>query len=221
MGSRLGTRQPESLDSSSSVTALISELRRQRPPLGSRVLRSRAAEAPMPGKPIAIERGPVRGRPLVLHCPAGLRDCWPRPLAWLWHRLYPDLFDDDDLRLALNQPRYHFVEWFAAVHLFHTHGVRALVSKYGYETHPRKRRLAEKLLGQAGRAYLRRRLEGQPPDLLLFRPDLSAFWFAEVKGPRDRLRQAQLRNHRRLASRFSVRVDVITVCYVSDEVRRR
>lgn len=33
-----------------------------------------------------------------------------------WRREYPHIFDDEDLRLALSQPKYHFGEWLVAIH---------------------------------------------------------------------------------------------------------
>jgi hypothetical protein len=36
-------------------------------------------------------------------------------LAQEWRTRFPDLFDDDDLRLANSQPAIHFYEWLGAV----------------------------------------------------------------------------------------------------------
>ena len=54
-----------------------------------------------------------------------------------WQRKHPDIFDKDDLRIALSQPKYHFGEWFAAIH-YAKKGYRVLVEKYLYQNHARK-----------------------------------------------------------------------------------
>ena len=51
----------------------------------------------------------------------------------------------------------------------------------------------------------------QLPDLLVYAPDRSRFWFAEVKGPGDRLRDVQKRSHARIVERLGVPVDVVRV----------
>lgn len=43
---------------------------------------------------------------------------WPSPLADQWRSLYPTLFSEHDREMAHTQPRNHFFEWFAAIHLF-------------------------------------------------------------------------------------------------------
>ena len=50
----------------------------------------------------------VRLMQTTIHCTRAIRDLWPDPLARQWLQQYPDIFDMDDLRLARNQPRYHF-----------------------------------------------------------------------------------------------------------------
>ncbi len=147
--------------------------------------------------------------PVTLHYTRDLRAAWPHPLVELWHRSYPQLFDDDDVRLTRRQPNYHFVEWLAAIHLFHMHGAHSLLKKYAFTSHARKCSVIDRVLGPAQRQFLQRKLEGQAPDLFVFYPDASEFWFAEVKGPRDRLTTSQLRNHAVLRRRFGVRVDVV------------
>ena len=41
-----------------------------------------------------------------------------------------------DVRLTRKESKYHFVEWFAAIHLFQRDGVRSLMEKYVFRTHP-------------------------------------------------------------------------------------
>src|SRR5262245_48862664 len=65
-----------------------------------------------------------------------------------WERRYPELFDKDDLRLALSQGPmgYHFFEWLAAIILHHATGYHALVTKYQFGKHARKDTVVQKLL---------------------------------------------------------------------------
>jgi hypothetical protein len=128
------------------------------------------------------------------------------------------LFDSDDLRLARGQPRSHFVEWFAAIHLFHAFGVWALVEKYAYGRHARKVAVLDAVLAPAARALvrtLRARTGAQPPDLFVFAPDGSRYWFAEVKGPGDRLGGRQAATHSLIRDRLRVPVQLVHVV-VSD-----
>ena len=51
----------------------------------------------------------------------------------------------------------------------------------------------------------------QPPDLLVYTPDYSRFWFAEVKGPGDKLGDAQKFSHEAIRVRLGVRVELIRI----------
>ncbi len=120
-----------------------------------------------------------------------------RILAPEWAAAYPWLFDHDDLRIANTQAHlgYHYFEWLSAVLLFHTRGVLSLVEKYTFRSHARKRRVVESLCdARSVRFLLNRGRESlvQCPDLLVYKPDLSDWFFCEVKGPRDSLREEQL-----------------------------
>jgi VRR-NUC domain len=113
----------------------------------------------------------------------------------------PGSFDDDDLRLANSQPAIHFYEWLGAIVLHHTTGYLSLVEKYEFATHPRKQQIVAQLLPNPVRELLRDRTHGraQAPDLLMYAGDLSDWYFCEIKGPRDRLRDEQIRKFRLLA----------------------
>src|SRR5262245_59711906 len=126
-------------------------------------------------------------------------------LAQEWRARFPDLFDDDDLRIANSQPAIHFYEWLGAIVLHHTTGYLALVEKYEFATHPRKQQIVARLLPRPVRDALRDRSQGgaQPPDLLMYAEDLSDWFFCEVKGPRYRLRDEQVRKFGRLADMTS------------------
>ncbi len=118
-----------------------------------------------------------------------------------WAQRFPELFDEQDVRTAENQPQYHFVEWLAAIVLHHATGFLALVEKYPYANHPRKQEIVAKLLPADVLPILRGTEYGraQAPDLLMYAPDLSDWFFCEVKGPRDRLRPVQVNKFEGLA----------------------
>src|SRR6266516_3384946 len=150
----------------------------------------------------------------VIYFTRELRSLWPSPLAAQWASHYPRVFDDDDLRITRLQPKNHFAEWLAAIHLFQRDGALSLVEKYGFSNHSRKQALLEEWLTATQRASLdaiRSEFRVQPPDLLLFSPDRSRLWFAEVKSPGDRIRDAQRRSHAAIERRLSIPVELITV----------
>ena len=150
----------------------------------------------------------------TIHCTRAIRDLWPRPLARQWLQQYPDVFDADDLRLTVNQPKNHFCEWFAAIHLFHREGAHSLIEKYVFQNHPAKVARMASLLSEDERKTLdsiRRACAVQPPDILAFVPKTGRYWFAEVKGPGDRLSAKQDRSHRAIMRELRVPVEVIEV----------
>ena len=116
-----------------------------------------------------------------------------------WSQRYPDLFDADDLRLALRQPDYHFFEWLGAVVLFNTTGYRTLVEKYEFEKHSRKASIIQGIVAPDVLALVHKR-GVQCPDLFVYMPDGSDWFLCEVKGKRDRLRARQKQYFERLCS---------------------
>lgn len=116
-----------------------------------------------------------------------------------WAGKYPDIFDKDDLRLAKSQASrgYHFYEWLAAILIYQASGHLSLVEKYGFSNHRRKREILNILISPSlmtkitykPRSHQPKRV--QNPDLLVYAPDLSDWYFCEVKGKNDRLRPEQ------------------------------
>jgi hypothetical protein len=122
-------------------------------------------------------------------------------LARSWAKRFPQLFGEAELRLALNQPKYHFYEWLTAVHLFSDHGYLSLIEKYHFKSHPAAYALFQQLTSPEIVDLLSGGGPGprtQGPDLLAFRPDRSAWFFVEVKGPRDHVRDPQAKLFHRL-----------------------
>jgi len=182
---------------------------------------SRARALALPAPTPSQQSGPVAGRHVKLYCPRLLRKRWPLPLATIWHAAYPRVLSKEDLRYTLHFTQsgsgnnYHFVEWFAAIHLFHLTGMNVLVKRYTFSDHLWKRQVIRDRLGEDGLAFLVNKLEGQPPDLFLYTSDRSDCYFAEVKGQGDRLRPSQKRNHALIEKHLGRRVDVIEVRYDS------
>ena len=125
-----------------------------------------------------------------------------------WKAQYPDLFDDDDLRLALSQPNNHFFEWCGARYLLEEKGYLSLLEKYQYKSHTyhkQKQRILENLKFEGlhkAIAYSNLRRRQQLPDLLAYKPDFSDWFFCEIKGGTDKLRDEQV-NHFRTISELS------------------
>ena len=129
-------------------------------------------------------------------------------LAPLWAQRFPELFREHDLDLARAQGHlgYHFIEWLAAIVLHHTSGYHSAGS-YEFRHRPT---VVEKLLSAEVRALVadRTQYSAQGPDLLMYAPDLSDWFFCEVKGPDDSMREVQCNKFAALAelSRKSVRL---------------
>lgn len=130
-----------------------------------------------------------------------------------WSSAYPMLFDSQDKQIALNQRHlgYHYYEWFSAILLFHTTGFLSLVEAYAYKSHPRKRKILESLVtGETLDFITSRGISSvtQCPDLLVYSANFRDWFFCEVKGPRDRLRESQIQFFEELTrvSRKEIRV---------------
>jgi hypothetical protein len=154
-----------------------------------------------------------------IKCPRSLRATWPDPLAAEWLERYPQLFDADDFRCTRKQPELHFWEWFAAIHLFGRDGAYSLVEKYVYKNHPVKTARLASLLSDKQRetfAAILRRHHVEPPDLFVYVPQTGRFWFAEVKGPTDRVRAKQAASHEDIELELGVPVEVLHFTLVDD-----
>jgi hypothetical protein len=155
--------------------------------------------------------------PLVLRSKE--RDAWRAgELAGQWQTTYPRLFDAQDLQLARNRGwRRHYYEWASALHFYMTRGWYSLVAKYEFSSHDRKRRVAERILKPDVMAILRDREKhgpAQAPDLFVYSPDETDYFFCEVKGPGDSLHVNQRRKFGVLArvTRRPIRILKCRVC---------
>jgi len=124
-----------------------------------------------------------------------------------WQRKYPDIFDEDDLRIALAQPRYHFGEWTAAMH-YAKEGYGVLIEKYLYENHDRKLKIISRLLAPAQILFLRHpKPRHMPPDLFIYRD--KEHFFAEVKRDGDRLNKSQENCFRNIEKKLKYEVRIV------------
>ena len=158
--------------------------------------------------------------PTKIFCPCSLRDAWPKPLARQWYKHYPEIFDEHDLRLTRKAPSRHFNEWFAAIHLFHSHGVFSLIEKYTFGKHERKCSELERSLGrQRARAlkHICDEFHVQAPDLYAYHPGSTPYGFVEVKGPGDRLSEQQIGSHGAISRELRLPVGILTVARVRSE----
>jgi hypothetical protein len=134
------------------------------------------------------------------------RQLWKDGYLWLhWFDKYPQLFDGRDLDLVKTQAvlNYHFAEWLAAIVLYSSTGYYSLVSMYEFSNHERKHALLKELVPTGlYEAILQNRESGGPqcPDLLMYHPDKSNWFFCEVKEPGDRMRKSQRDYFERLSA---------------------
>lgn len=113
---------------------------------------------------------------------------------WLqWFKDYPNIFHESDQKVAENDGHrgVGFYESLAAILIYNLTGYVSLVDYYQYRPHARKNEIFRQLVGDelADSAY---QTKTYCPDLLVYKPDLSNWYFVEVKGPTDRLRPNQV-----------------------------
>jgi len=125
------------------------------------------------------------------------RECFVNGELWQeWFEKYPEIFDEDDLRLAKSQASkgYHFYEWLAAIQIYLSTGYLSLVEKYQFEKHKRKHKIFIDLVSSRYNDLISCQSQYgnvQFPDLFVYAPDFSEWFFCEVKGPTDRIRKEQ------------------------------
>ena len=113
-----------------------------------------------------------------------------------WFRVFPELFDEDDIRVARTQAKLglHYFEWLSALTVYQSLGYLSLIESYEFKVQKRKQKiindfLPPEVLEIVQLPYDQRK--AQCPDLLCFKPDYTDWFFCEVKGPTDKLRDEQ------------------------------
>ena len=109
-----------------------------------------------------------------------------------WRGRYPHLFDEDDARVLRtdHQRRYNFYEWLAAVLIFESTGYLSLVAKYTAKSHLAKHAPLRSVIPTAIADWVFANESGQP-DLFVYSASAKDWFFCEVKGPGDRIRDNQ------------------------------
>jgi len=109
-----------------------------------------------------------------------------------WLARYPMLFDGDDQNVltTAHQRKYHFLEWLSAILIFESTGYLCLVEKYTAKSHPAKRKKLQSVLPEKLFEWLCLNGSGQP-DLFAYQPATGDWFFCEVKGKTDRIRENQ------------------------------
>jgi hypothetical protein len=134
-----------------------------------------------------------------------------------WSKQYPDIFDEQDIGIAEHQAPppmgYHFFEWLAAILLHHSIGYLSLLEQYEFRVQKRKQAILQKLVSPALFELITNHHESyggtQCPDLLVYAPDLSDWFFCEVKGSGDELTDSQARFFEALANVSQKEIGVV------------
>jgi hypothetical protein len=141
-----------------------------------------------------------------------------------WFKQYPNIFDEDDLRITQKQAEdgYHFYEWLTAVVLFEQFGLLSLVEQYQFKNHLVKQSILNKILSKDLFELITNHSENfgnvQCPDLFVYKPDLSDWFIVEVKGDRDKLRDNQRRFFSVLSENTNKPVYVVNVKRTNEEI---
>jgi hypothetical protein len=115
-----------------------------------------------------------------------------RELFKEWYKQYPQIFDEDDFRITVEQSKGHYFEWLSAILIFHNSGYLSLVEKYQFKSHKRKHDILKQFAssGQITAELYDLIINGkkngfgnsQCPDLFVYLPDGSDWYFCESKG---------------------------------------
>lgn len=135
-----------------------------------------------------------------------------------WAEMYPQLIDEDDVRVAKTQAKfgYHFHEWLAAILLYQSTGYLSLIESYEFKIQKRKQNILIQLLPENVLSTVReitKEQKVQCPDLLCFKSDLSDWFFCEVKGPNDKVREVQQQQFQRLVDVSGKKIQVVKFTY--------
>jgi|GEM_PF-874171 hypothetical protein len=115
-----------------------------------------------------------------------------RKLLKEWYGQYPQIFDEDDFRITVDQPKGHYFEWLSAILIFHNSGYLSLVEKYQFKSHKRKHDILKQFAssGQISAELYDLIINGkkygfgksQCPDLFVYSPHHNDWYFCEAKG---------------------------------------
>lgn len=141
----------------------------------------------------------------LFYNPDLLKQWRAKALQQEWYKMYKGIFDEDDLRIALSQPRYHFGEWFVAIH-YAEKKYSVLVEKYIYKNHPHKFKIISRYFSPE-QISIFRLPQFKLPDLFVYRGE--EFFFVEVKRDSDRLGKGQNDYFQKLEKKLNCKVQVV------------
>lgn len=115
-------------------------------------------------------------------------------LIEIWASKYPEIFDEDDIRLARSQGKMglKFYEWLSAITIFNSTGYRVLLEKFEMPKHERKHNIFKTYAPNEVYDYIMspKDKKSQCPDLFCYN-DHGDWFFCEVKGKGDIFREDQ------------------------------
>lgn len=135
-----------------------------------------------------------------------------REIQEKWKKKYK-VFDDDDLRLAISQPKFHFAEWFVA-RIFARKGYGVLLEKYTCKNHREKTVILKKIFNDEDMRFM---IGLNLPDLFVYKS--NKFFFVEVKMDNDKIFKAQEKSFGKLRKRFSCEILIYEIKEVADNFR--
>ncbi|MFP4621148.1 MAG: hypothetical protein ACLFM7_07535 [Bacteroidales bacterium] len=107
-----------------------------------------------------------------------------------WANAYPEIFDEDDIRLARDQAKYghKFYEWMGAVVIYNTIGYLSLMQEYELTSHKRKHAAFQNIVDSKTFQYIMgpKEEENHCPDLFCFSVDIDDWFFCDVKGKEEK-----------------------------------
>lgn len=112
-----------------------------------------------------------------------------------WAQQYPQVFDEDDLRLANKQGKlgYKFYEWLSAITIHNATGYSVLMEKYEMPKHARKHDIFKSIVPENVFKFIMdpKEKRTQCPDLFCYNESKTDWFLCEVKGKGDRLSKDQ------------------------------
>jgi len=131
-----------------------------------------------------------------------------------WANQYPQLFDEKTISHARNQAEFgfHFVEWLSAILVWHSTGYLSL-GGYFYPSRTKQNEVLHKLLPKPECKLIENCMEyhSQPPDWLFYAPDYTDWFFCEIKGPGDQLKNTQKKYFSKIAEVTGKEIYLLTL----------
>ncbi|MBS3776123.1 MAG: hypothetical protein KGY70_13095 [Bacteroidales bacterium] len=132
-----------------------------------------------------------------------------------WAGAHPEIFDEDDLRLAREEAKYgyKFYEWMAAVIIYNTIGYFSLMKEYELTSHERKHEAFKQIVDPKTFQYIMapKEEENYCPDLFCYSVDIDDWFFCDVKGKEDEWNLDRLAFFKNLKNITGKEVRLVTI----------